>query len=114
VCIIAQGQKVVDGPLSQVRREHGGHYVAIGLEPGATGDAAIRGSRNVASTRQDGTEFEVTLREGADANALLAELVGAGVRLRRFELVEPSLEQVFIEVVGRPEELGMDALGVVA
>ncbi len=111
VCIIAHGEKVVDGPLGQVRHEHGGHYVAIGLEPGATDDAAIRGSRHVASARQDGTEFEVTLRDGADPNALLAELVGAGVRMRRFELVEPSLEQVFIDKVGRPEELGMDELG---
>ncbi len=111
VCIIARGEKVVDGPLGQVRHEHGGHYVAIGLEPGATDDAAIRGSRHVASARQDGTEFEVTLRDGADPNALLAELVGASVRMRRFEVVEPSLEQVFIDKVGRPEELGMDELG---
>ncbi|MEJ2187603.1 MAG: ATP-binding cassette domain-containing protein [Gemmatimonadota bacterium] len=110
VCIIARGKKVVDGPLSQVRHEHGGHYVAIGLEPGAINEAAIRGSRQVASARQDGTEFEITLRDGADPNALLGELVGAGMRLRRFEVVEPSLEQVFIDKVGRPEELGMDAL----
>jgi len=35
VCIIARGEKVVDGELGRVRQEHGGVYVAVRLEPGA-------------------------------------------------------------------------------
>ncbi len=113
VCIIARGAKVVDGPLARVRQEHGGSYVAVTLVPGATDGAdRIRSSRQVASVRQDGAEVEVTLREGGDANALLSELVSDEVRLQRFEVVQPSLEQVFIERVGRPDELGMEEGGL--
>ncbi|MBI4410356.1 MAG: DUF4162 domain-containing protein, partial [Gemmatimonadetes bacterium] len=43
---------------------------------------------------------EVGLRAGADPQELLRALVAAGVRLRRFERVEPSLEQIFLERVG--------------
>ena len=43
----------------------------------------------------------MTLRPGSEPNDLLRDLVERRVSLRRFELVEPTLEQVFIERVGR-------------
>ena len=39
---------------------------------------------------------------GADAQDLLRD-VSARVRVNRFELVEPSLEQIFIETVGKAD-----------
>ncbi|HEX7051960.1 MAG TPA: ATP-binding cassette domain-containing protein [Longimicrobiales bacterium] len=101
VCILSRGEKVVDGPISDVRRNHGGEYVAIGLEQWSREAVdAVRGSRMVAALREEGHEIAVTLRPAADAQALLEELLGMGVRLRRFERVEPSLEQIFLERVG--------------
>jgi ABC-2 type transport system ATP-binding protein len=58
---------------------------------------------DVREVREHGTELEVALRDGADPQHLLQQLVAAGVRLRRFEVTEPSLEQVFIESVGAGE-----------
>jgi ABC-2 type transport system ATP-binding protein len=49
---------------------------------------------------EDGHALELTLVAGADPRALLARLVTAGVGLVRFEVVEPSLQQVFIDRVG--------------
>ena len=100
VCIIARGEKVADGTISDVKRTHADTYVALEV---AHGDAAsaLRASRLVASSREDGTNrYAAYLAGGADPNELLTELVRAGVALRRFELVEPTLEQVFIETVG--------------
>ncbi len=103
VCIIANGRKVVDGAMDEVKRRHGGEFVAIRLESwSAEAESVIAGSPLIESARQDGAEAEVALREGSDPQALLEELVGRGVRLRRFERVEPSLEQIFVERVGRP------------
>ncbi|MGH7483457.1 MAG: ABC transporter ATP-binding protein [Longimicrobiales bacterium] len=101
VCVIARGRKVVDGPIAEVKRSHGNAYVAVSFErqdPNAS--AALRGSPLVANVREHGVDAEVTLRDGAPPHALLEALIRAGVRLRRFEVVEPSLEQVFIERVG--------------
>jgi len=35
---------------------------------------------------------------------MLADLLGRGETVRRFEVVEPSLEALFIELVGRPPD----------
>jgi ABC-2 type transport system ATP-binding protein len=104
VCILARGHKVADGSLAEVKREHGGDYIALRAErwtPELT--RLLRGMPIVASVREDGVDAEVALTEGADPQELLHTLVGAGVRLRRFECAEPSLEQIFIERVGRAE-----------
>jgi ABC-2 type transport system ATP-binding protein len=101
VCIIARGIKVTDGTIGHVKRVHGSEYVALRLvewSPDAV--ALVRRMPDVLQVREQGTELEVALREGADPQVLLQQLVGAGMRLRRFEVTEPSLEQIFIESVG--------------
>jgi ABC-2 type transport system ATP-binding protein len=101
VCIIARGSKVADGPIADVKREHGGEYIAIRLEDWSPASAAsVRRLGPVAQVREHGRELEVALRPGGDPQALLEELVRGGMRLRRFEVTEPSLEQIFIERVG--------------
>ena len=111
VCIIARGRKVADGTLHHVKRTHADTYVSLDV---ARGDAAsaLRASRLVASSREEGpNRYAAYLAAGADPNELLTELVAGGVALRRFELVEPTLEQVFIETVG--EAAAASATGAV-
>jgi ABC-2 type transport system ATP-binding protein len=101
VAIIARGEKVADGTVAGVKREHGEEHIAIRPEEGAAEVAAlVRRLPDVAQLREQGAELEVTLRNGADPQRLLHELLAAGIRLRRFEIAEPSLEQIFIERVG--------------
>ncbi|MEO7073587.1 MAG: DUF4162 domain-containing protein, partial [Rhodanobacter sp.] len=54
----------------------------------------------VASVDDYGASAELQLAEGADPQVLLAALVREGVALRHFELVEPSLQSIFIARVG--------------
>ena len=109
VAIIAGGRTVVDGGVAQVKREHGERYVALATEPGSDAVALLEGSGLVEAVRTrpagDGPrgEHTVSLRPGVEPNALLEELLRRDVKLRRFELVEPSLEQVFIDRVGARE-----------
>jgi ABC-2 type transport system ATP-binding protein len=111
VCIIARGRKVADGSIPQVKREHGGDYIALRVESWtAQLSGMLRGMSDVLSVREDGVEAEIALRDGADPQDLLRALVEAGVRLRRFECAEPSLEQIFIERVGAATGAGGDVM----
>ena len=47
-----------------------------------------------------GASAEVELAEGAASDELLRALVNADVGISRFEVVEPSLQSIFIAKVG--------------
>jgi ABC-2 type transport system ATP-binding protein len=106
VCIIARGTKVADGTIGDVKRAHGSEYVALRLDEwSAAAVETVRRLPDVREVREQGTDLEVALRDGADPKALLHQLIGAGIVLRRFEVTEPSLEQIFIETVGARDAL---------
>jgi ABC-2 type transport system ATP-binding protein len=101
--IIARGRKLVDGPLSTVKQTHGGKHVAVAFDDGGGGSAAaaVLADRKLVAKADDyGQYAELELAPGADAQEILRRLVSAGVRLNRFELVEPTLNKIFIDLVG--------------
>lgn len=110
VCILSRGEKVVDGAVAEVRNAHGGTYVSIALEEWSNeAVAGLRASPLVAQVREEGSDLAVMLRRHADPQDLLEDLVRRRVRVRRFERVVPSLEQIFIERVGAEAAAGLDA-----
>ena len=101
VCIIARGEKVLDGTLSEVKRTRGGRNVVVAVERGvASLDSVLRDRSLVAKADNYGQYAEVELAEGADAQRLLQAVLGTGARLVRFEITEPSLNKIFIDAVG--------------
>ncbi|HUP19071.1 MAG TPA: DUF4162 domain-containing protein, partial [Gemmatimonadota bacterium] len=111
VCILARGRVVAAGPMAEVKRAHGERYVALTLEAWSdAAEAAVREAPGVDRTTHDGATFEIRLADGGDPGALLRHLVDRGVALRRFEVMEPTLHQVFLERVGSvPEEMEVPA-----
>ncbi|MFN2400268.1 MAG: ABC transporter ATP-binding protein [Gemmatimonadaceae bacterium] len=102
VCIIARGEKVLDGRVADVKAEHGGRHVALSLS-GALSDgfAAILRDPSLVSRLDDSNRtFEIELATGANAQELLARLVRAGASIQRFELAQPSLHRIFLDKVG--------------
>ncbi len=101
VCIIARGKKLVDGPLSDVKRRHGGRSVFVNFD-GARGDAdRLFADRSIVMKADvSGQYAELELTPAADAQRMLQALVSSGARLSRFELAEPSLNRIFIDLVG--------------
>ncbi len=114
VCIIARGEKLVDGPVNEVREQHGARVVVIGFE-GAPSDATLRvfDDRTVVARINDGNRLiEAELTPSADAQTLLTRLLASGARLERFELVRPSLHRIFLEKVGAAGvEVGLSGHG---
>ncbi|MBB4635090.1 ABC transporter ATP-binding protein [Longimicrobium terrae] len=101
VCIIAGGQKVLDGNLREVRRGHRGNRYAIAFdEPSDAADrfmATWPGFDGVQKTREG---WSAELRPGADPRALLAAANGLDVALSHFEHIQPTLHEIFVEKVG--------------
>jgi ABC-2 type transport system ATP-binding protein len=101
VAIIARGKLVVNGTVAQVKADFGGRHVALGFAHGRErAEAVLADPRLVARLDDYGASAELKMAEGADPERLLAALVQAGVGLRRFEIVEPSLQAIFIAKVG--------------
>ncbi len=99
--IIARGKKVVDGSLAQVKSEFGGRHVALGFSSGKErAQRVLHDGRLVAKVDDYGASAEIELASEASADELLGALVREGVGLRRFEVVEPSLQAIFIDKVG--------------
>lgn len=99
IAIINKGQIVIGGPLRQVKRSSGRTLVRLALDhdpviawldqiPGVT----------VLKRRQDYVEME--LNAPATPDMVLQTALRQGGQITRFELVEPSLNDIFIERVG--------------
>ena len=114
VCIIAGGEKVLDGGVADVREAHGGRFVALGLaeQPTAAVLAVLQDPTLVAGMDNSNRHLDIELAPSADPMALLHALVRADARIERFESVRPSLHRIFLEKVGATHvEAGMSGHG---
>ena len=114
VCIIAHGDKVLDGQVAQVKADHGTRVVALAVAGDARPQIAhILADRALVARADDSNRFyEIELAPGADAQTLLRRVVETGAPIQRFELVQPSLHQIFLETVGATGvEEGMSGQG---
>ncbi len=101
VAIIDQGRLVVAGELREVKRAARGRALRIGFE--TAGDTAwLDGLQGVRVVRPGVDEVELALDPSLEPDDVLAAALARGLSVRRFEVLEPSLEQLFIERVGRP------------
>lgn len=98
ICLINHGQKILGGSVRDVKRNFGWRYVAL---DGENLDAALTGNSLVERFIRRRDYTEVTLSDGNDPQALLQQLIARGAQLTRFELVAPSLNEIFIESVKR-------------
>jgi ABC-2 type transport system ATP-binding protein len=97
ICLINHGRAVLEGDLNQIKAGYGRHNVRIKYD----GDARfLHEKRLVHSFNDYGNYVEVRLAPDADSQELL-RLASSHARLDRFEVMEPSLEEIFIDVVGK-------------
>lgn len=98
VCMIAGARKVLDGTVAEVKSEAGGRNVALAFD----GDRGFLDAPGLVEAIHDrGRHVEITMAEGASPRELLERALSAGARIERFELVEPSLRQIFLGRAGR-------------
>jgi len=105
VCIIAQGRKVLDGSLAEVRRSHAGHHYRLefaSVTPAVTSLMESGEAPFVGATRS-GDAWHLELPTDDDVRRALRALSVADVRVASFAHVKPSLHQIFVEQVGHAE-----------
>jgi ABC-2 type transport system ATP-binding protein len=106
IVIIARGEKVVDGTVAEVKAGSGLRHIALTFVDGKAEAAAVLSDPALVAKSDDyGASAEVELVVGADPQRLLRALVERGVSLSRFEIVEPSLQSIFIAKVGNAAEV---------
>src|SRR4051812_19937982 len=101
ICMINKSRKVLDGTLREIKRSFGRNAVSLRIEGGS--DGVLEDKSLVANVEQHSDEVEALLAEGADAQSLLRRLIESGATVTKFELVEPSLNDIFIAKVGEGE-----------
>jgi ABC-2 type transport system ATP-binding protein len=114
VCIIARGEKVLDGFVAAVKRDAGARNIALSLAGGVqNGVADVLSDKSLIRKMDDSNNyFEIELAPNADSQLLLRRLIDAGANIERFELMQPSLHQIFLQRVGAQGiETGMSGHG---
>lgn len=96
ICLINRSQKVLEGSLRDVKGSFGRNSVALRAEGG---DGVLDDRSIVSSVKRQSDEVEVLLAEGVDPQVVLKRLLESGARITKFELVEPTLHDIFIEKV---------------
>ncbi|MBI3652655.1 MAG: ATP-binding cassette domain-containing protein [Acidobacteria bacterium] len=95
ICLINRSRKVLGGSLKEVKRSFGRNTVILDFE----GDDGFLTADLVKRQKRFANYTEILLQDAADAQEILRRAVALGVRVNRFELVEPSLNDIFIESV---------------
>jgi ABC-2 type transport system ATP-binding protein len=101
ICLINKGKQVLSGELYEIKKRYGTNSVHLEYE----GDGEFLKNFSFvrrADVYQNYAELELT--DISKSSELLASLNGR-LSLRKFEIVEPSLNSIFINVVGGPEKI---------
>src|ERR1700730_14536099 len=97
ICLIDKGRNVLDGELRAIKQSYGKNTLHIEF----TGtDAFLKHPAIITLTRL-GNGVEAKLNPGADPQEILKTAVQEGARITRFELLEPSLNEIFIDRTSR-------------
>ena len=96
VCILNRGELVVSGPIDEVKANHGNKKVIIETDKAMDDLKNIDGVIEYNQTKRN---IELMIDEEATAEIIYNQVIQYGY-VRRFQVVEPSLNEIFIDKVG--------------
>ncbi len=96
ICLLNRSQKLFEGSLRDIKSSFGRNSVAVRCEGG---DGVLDDPALVSKLVRHADEAQALLAQGADAQVLLKRLIASGAVIGRFEMVEPSLNDIFITKV---------------
>ena len=95
ISLIHNGNLVLSGGMREIKSRYPNNRVQMVFE----GDPSFLSHPSVEEAKNYNGRAEIKLRDGDNGQALLAAAVGKA-RISRFEVMEPTLEEIFIETVG--------------
>jgi len=96
ICLQNRSQKVLEGSIREVKKRFGRNSVALRIEGG---NGSLTTSDLISKIEHHSDEMEVLLAPDADPQVFLKQLINSGAAVTKFEMVEPSLHDIFIEKV---------------
>lgn len=96
ILLINKSRKVVSGTLREVKKGYGKNLIALRA---VGGDSVLEDKTLIAKIAEHADEKEIQLAANADSQTLLRKLVEGGATVSKFEEIEPSLNDIFIEKV---------------
>ena len=111
ICLVNRGRAIVSGAVREVKRDfmRGMNERKIALEAENV-NGMLDDQMLIKQVTQRNHHLELTLQEGANAQEILRRLVAAGTIIHRFEMVEPTLNEIFIESVKRTNDISRTAM----
>jgi ABC-2 type transport system ATP-binding protein len=95
IALINRGRLVLEGTVQEVKSRHGKNTLVLAYD----GDGSFLGALpGVLQVSDFGRYVELRMAEGADPQAIL-RAASDRLRISRFEVVEPSLHDIFVERV---------------
>lgn len=96
ILLINKSKKVISGSLRELKSSYGNNLIALRI---IGGEAVLADSGLVTKIVEHADEKEIHLAADADSQELLNRLIASGAVISKFEEVEPSLNDIFIEKV---------------
>ena len=100
IAIVDRGRVVVHGPVRDVKRAMGRQVVRLATDGDDHGTEWLQQLPGVTVTAQREDYIELHVPADRDPETVLRAAIARGDRVTRFEITEPSLEEIFIEHVG--------------
>ena len=95
IVLINQGKNILEGEVKAIRNQFKEHQFRIDFEGNLPEDL----SSKVRTIKENGGSVVIQLLEGAESNQLLGYLIDRGVRIKAFNELLPSLNEIFIRQV---------------
>jgi ABC-2 type transport system ATP-binding protein len=95
ICLVNNGRAVLAGKVREIKSTYKRDRVIVEFQ----GSSEFLNSPEIAEAKNFSGHAEIRLKENGDAQKLLHQAAAAAT-IYRFELVEPSLEEIFIQTVG--------------
>jgi len=96
IAIVYRGKLVLSGAMREIKSRYPANRVHVHYE----GDTSFLAHPSIASAKNYAGLAEIILSDPSAAQAILAHAIGQGTAITRFEIMEPTLEEIFIETVG--------------
>lgn len=96
ILLINKSHKVISGTLREVKESYGKNLIALRA---VGGDSVLQNKVLIEQVTEHADELEIQLAENANSQELLKKLIESGATVSKFEEIEPSLNDIFIEKV---------------
>ncbi len=93
IVLIDEGVDVLYGTLTAIRERFSGHAIVV------QADGDLPDLSGVLQADRTNHEVKLLLEEKTDPQSVLQELLAHGLRLSKFEIAVPTLDEIFIKVV---------------